>query len=91
MIGKRLAINHSSTKVRNRCIFIIVLTVRRLKLTSSNSSTNKPYRDKLESLIRIGEDLLTADLDLVVREEVQKHVNSLKVRLFKARIDDDLR
>lgn len=58
---------------------------------ATSQSTNKPYREKLETLIRIGEDLLTADLDLVVREEVQKHVNNLKVRLFKARIDDDLR
>lgn len=60
-------------------------------MTSNGTSTNKPYQEKLETLIHIGEDLLTADLDLVVREEVQKHVNNLKVRLFKARIDDDLR
>lgn len=56
----------------------------------SSGNSNKPYQEKLESLILEGEALLTHDLDPRSLKDLEKAVNELKVRLFKAKVANEL-
>jgi ribosomal protein L16 Arg81 hydroxylase len=52
-------------------------------------SNNKPYQDKLEALIKEGEELMQNVEDRRLYDEIKTHVDKLKVKLFKAKIDNE--
>jgi ribosomal protein L16 Arg81 hydroxylase len=54
-----------------------------------NQSNNKPYQDKLQELIKEGEELMQNVEDRRLYDEIKTNVDKLKVKLFKAKIDNE--
>jgi ribosomal protein L16 Arg81 hydroxylase len=54
-----------------------------------NQSNNKPYQDKLQELIKEGEELMQNVEDRRLYDEIKTNVDKLKVKLYRAKIDNE--
>jgi ribosomal protein L16 Arg81 hydroxylase len=54
-----------------------------------NQTNNKPYQDKLQELIKEGEELMQNVEDRRLYDEIKTNVDKLKVKLFRAKIDNE--
>jgi ribosomal protein L16 Arg81 hydroxylase len=52
-------------------------------------SNNKPYQDKLQELIKEGEELMQNVEDRRLYDEIKTNVDKLKVKLYRAKIDNE--
>ena len=53
-----------------------------------DSTSLQKYTYNLEKLIKEGEQLLNENLQNSEHEKVERYINDLKIRLFKAKIDE---
>jgi hypothetical protein len=60
--------------------------VQKLEMTQTD---NRRYQEKLEALIKEGEELMQNVEDRRLYDELKTHIDKLKVKLFKAKIDNE--